>query len=172
MHYSQGFLSRQVRRMAGPGGLSANALSKEIGVSRATLSRWLRSASNVDRMSSESSKEQSGAGSSWSPEEKLALLARAAGLEGEALGAFLRAEGLHKSTLDAWRRAASEALREGKPRGPAKKGAEAKRLAELEREIRRKDKALAEMAALITLQKKMRAIWGDEEGSTTRSSEK
>jgi hypothetical protein len=51
-----------------------------------------------------------------------------------------------------------------------KKGTEAKRLAELERELRRKDKALAEMAALITLQKKMRAIWGDEEGSTTRSS--
>jgi transposase-like protein len=123
-------------------------------------------------MSSESSKEQSGARSSWSPEEKLALMARAAGLGGEALGAFLRAEGLHKSTLDAWSRAASEALREGKPRRPAKKGAEAKRLAELERELRRKDKALAEMAALLTLQKKMRAIWGDEEGSTTRSSEK
>ena len=170
MHYSQGFIARQVRRMAGPGGLSANALSKEVGVPQATLSRWLRSASNVGRMSSESSKEQSGARSSWSPEEKLALLARAAGLEGEALGALLRAEGLHKSTLDAWSRAASEALREGKPRRPAKKGAEAKRLAELERELRRKDKALAEMAALIALQKKMRAIWGDEEGSTTRSS--
>jgi transposase-like protein len=170
MNYSQGFIARQVRRMAGPGGLSANALSKEIGVPQATLSRWLRSASNVGTMSSESSKKQSGGRSSWSPEEKLAMLARAGGLEGEALGAFLRAEGLHKSTLDAWRRAAAEALREGKPRGPVKKGTEAKRLAELERELRRKDKALAEMAALITLQKKMRAIWGDEEGSTTRSS--
>ena len=68
MHYSQGFIARQVRRMAGPGGLSANALSKEVGVPQATLSRWLRSASNVDRMSSESSKEQSGARSSWCPE--------------------------------------------------------------------------------------------------------
>jgi len=41
---------------------------------------------------------------------------------------------------------------------------------ELERELRRKDAALAEMAALITLQKEARAIWGDEvDGTGTRS---
>jgi hypothetical protein len=91
MQYSQGFIARQVRRMAGPGEHSANALSKEVGVPQATLSRWLRSASNVDRLRSESSNKQSGARSSSSPEEKPALLARAAGLEGEALGRRLLA---------------------------------------------------------------------------------
>jgi hypothetical protein len=33
----------------------------------------------------------------------------------------------------------------------------------LERELRRKDKALAETAALLTLRKKAQAIWGDGE---------
>jgi len=38
-----------------------------------------------------------------------------------------------------------------------------KRIKELEKEIRRKDKALAEAAALFVLQKKAREIWGDKE---------
>jgi hypothetical protein len=37
---------------------------------------------------------------------------------------------------------------------------------ELERELRRKDKALAEAAALLVLQKKVREIWGDADAST------
>ena len=37
------------------------------------------------------------------------------------------------------------------------------RLKELERELRRKEKALAETAALLTLRKKAQAIWGDDE---------
>ena len=38
-----------------------------------------------------------------------------------------------------------------------------KRIKELERELRRKDKALAETAALLVLKKKAQAIWGDRE---------
>jgi RNase P protein component len=43
------------------------------------------------------------------------------------------------------------------------KSAEAKRIRQLEREIVRKDKALAETAALLVLKKKAQAIWGDAE---------
>jgi len=38
----------------------------------------------------------------------------------------------------------------------------------LEKELRRKDKALAETAALLVLKKKVREIWGDEDNSTAR----
>ena len=38
-----------------------------------------------------------------------------------------------------------------------------KRIKELEQELRRKDKALAEMSALVVLKKKVAALWGDEE---------
>ena len=51
-----------------------------------------------------------------------------------------------------------------KDKGPSK--AEAKRLRELERELQRKDKALAETAALLVLQKKVQAIWGDGDDDT------
>ena len=46
------------------------------------------------------------------------------------------------------------------------RGAESKRIKELERELRRKDKALAETAALLVLQKKVREIWGDGDDDT------
>jgi hypothetical protein len=41
--------------------------------------------------------------------------------------------------------------------------AEKKRSKELERELLRKERALAETAALLTLRKKAQAIWGDGE---------
>jgi len=50
------------------------------------------------------------------------------------------------------------------------RSAERKRILELERELRRKDKALAEAAALLILEKKLQAIWGDGDDDTdTRS---
>ena len=48
---------------------------------------------------------------------------------------------------------------------PAKR-AETKRIRELEKELRRKDKALAETAALLVLKKKAQEIWGDEDDDT------
>jgi Skp family chaperone for outer membrane proteins len=38
-----------------------------------------------------------------------------------------------------------------------------KRIKDLEKELQRKEKALAEAAALLVLQKKVQAIWGDPE---------
>jgi len=48
----------------------------------------------------------------------------------------------------------------------AKKAPESKRIRELERELRRKDAALAETAALLVLKKKAQMIWGDEDDNT------
>jgi transposase len=51
-------------------------------------------------------------------------------------------------------------------RRPKASSAESKRIKELERELRRKEKALAETAALLVLRKKADALWGDEDAST------
>ncbi len=171
MNYSDGFIARQVRRMAGPDGISASALAKEVGVPQPTLSRWLRAASNVEAMTSKpSKKDTTPRRKRLTPEEKLRVLGRASQLGDDELGAFLRTEGIHEATLRQWEEAATAALAgPSKPRN-GKKSPEAKRLAELERDLRRKEKALAEMAALITLQKKVHAIWGDgDDGTDTRS---
>jgi hypothetical protein len=54
----------------------------------------------------------------------------------------------------------------GKHRSP-----EARRVEQLERELHRKDKALAEAAALLVLQEKVQALWGDEDDDTEKESD-
>jgi len=154
-----------VQRMAGPEQISANALSKEVGITQPTLSRWLRNASRLDGMQNEKGEKSKGSKGSknraWSVEEKLRVIAEAARLGDDDLGAFLRNEGVHEATVREWREAAASALAPAPAKGRNKKTPEAKKIAQLEGELVRKEKALAELAALITLQKKVRAIWGD-----------
>ena len=76
----------------------------------------------------------------------------------------MRQEGLHESDLTAMRRAALEGL--APPRKQSGPTNEEKRIQQLERELRRKEKALAEAAALLVLQEKFRALM-EEEGNDT-----
>jgi transposase-like protein len=98
--------------------------------------------------------------------EKLRVVQEAARLDEAALGALLRREGLQLADLAAWRQAAEQAL-DAKPARPkAGPSVEAKRVHELERELARKERALAEAAALLVLKKKAHAIWGDADDPT------
>lgn len=108
--------------------------------------------------------------SEWKPGEKLRILAETDGLEGEELGVILRREGLHEADLAEWRQAAFAAL--GGATKAAAGGSEGRRVRELEKQLRRKDKALAEAAALLVLQKKVQAIWGDEDDDTNKEPDK
>jgi transposase-like protein len=103
----------------------------------------------------------------WSAQEKLAAVMEAASLSDEELGAFLRSRGLHEAQLQQWRDLMLAGLEPKAVQG-AKKAPEVKRVRELEKELRRKDKALAETAALLVLKKKAQAIWGDEDDDTDR----
>jgi transposase-like protein len=85
------------------------------------------------------------------------LLAQAAGLEGERLGEFLRERGVHLEELQQWRKQAEEALS-----SPSRRLAPSKELRDLKAELARKEKALAEAAALLILKKKADLFWGVE----------
>ena len=85
----------------------------------------------------------------------------------DQLGGFLRQRGLHEATLGDWR---ETVLRGAKAelggRSDKQPSVESKRIRELERELARKDKALAEAAALLVLQKIFRALMGAEDDDT------
>ena len=93
----------------------------------------------------------------WSPAQRLRAVNEAATLSDEELGEFLRREGLHAHTLKQWRQDALAGL--GASPRPGQKRI-SRRERQLERELRRKDKALAEAAALLVLQRKPRALRG------------
>ena len=109
----------------------------------------------------------------WSAEDKLKFVMEAASLDDEQLGAFLRKKGLHQAHLDQWRSQMLDGLQNGFSKKKAKqKNDAAKRIRALEKEVNRKDKALAETAALLVLKKKVREIWGDEDDPTAGSNGK
>lgn len=163
MKYSEAFKSKMVRRMTGPDGLSANALAEDIGISQPTLSRWLRDSTSakVSLMANSKTRKHKRP-RDWTPGEKIAVVAEAEGLAAEELGAFLRRKGLHQAQLETWRQTLVEALGTKSSRR-AKASPEKRRVQELEKELLRKDKALAETAALLVLKKKVQAIWGAED---------
>jgi transposase len=152
--YTTAFKARVLQRLVGPRAISAYRLAAEVGVSQVTLSRWLAAARSVPSMATP--------GKKWSGAQKLRVMLAAHGLSDTELGALLRREGLHAAQLAEWRAAAETALEDPSRRrektGPTP---ESKRIVDLERELRRKEKALAEAAALLVLKKKVEAYWGD-----------
>jgi transposase-like protein len=177
MLYTETFKARMVRRMLGPRAVSAHALSAEAGVSQPTLSRWLRETSTFRAMAKKDQNkapppmeaEAARRPQDWTAAERLRAVAETLALDGEALGDYLRRKGIHLEQLEQWRRDAQAALEQ--PRRQRRPAAETKRIKELERELRKKEKALAEAAALLVLRKKLHALWGDEDDDTDGSKE-
>lgn len=177
MNYPVAVRACMVRRMTGPQRVTATALAEETGIPQPTLSAWLRKAtesmaSNEQAVDAAVDRPAPTPASARRPQdisalERAQLVVGAAGLQGEARGAFLRQHGIHEAHLQGW----SEALGANKSRSPAwGTGALGARVRELERELLRKDRALAEAAALIVLKKKAAMLFGEDEApSTTRN---
>ena len=134
--YRAALKARVVQRLMGPRAISANRLAATVGVSQETRSRWLRQARSVHGMTAPKKRTPR-----WSGAEKRRVVLAAEGLEDEALG------------TPPTRR----------PSGPSP---EAQRIVALERELRRKEAARAETAALLVLKKQVQVIWADEDDTT------
>jgi len=163
--YSAAFKAKVIERMLGPDQRTAISLSRDTGVSQVTLSRWKREARTLGFMSKNPSKrEKKSRRVRRTALDRLRIVIEAAELSGEELGALLRREGLHSEELERWREQALTSLES--PRRGRDKSPEQKELESVRRELRRKEKALAETAALLALKKKAQAIWGDEDDDT------
>ena len=172
MEYSEAFRRKMVQKLSVPNARSATRLSQEVGVPQSTLSRWLREARRMGTLAGSVRDEDLTAEPTmkrrpedWSFAEKLRLVTEAEDLAEEELGAFLREKGIREGIWQQWRVAVKEAL-EGPRKATPKKSEDKKKIRALEKELKRKEKALAEAAALLVLQKKVQALWGDEEDDT------
>jgi transposase len=170
--YTATFRNRMVSKLVGPHAMTATALSLETGLAQATLSRWLKEASKVRGPIPPTKevvvKKQPQA---WTPEEKLQIVLEAATLSEGELGVFLRGKGIHEALLAEWRDQALAGLRGTEAASKLQTQRETREMRELRRELKRKDKALAETAALIVLKKKAQEIWGDEDDDTELKTE-
>ena len=170
--YTTGFKGRMVQRMAGREAISANALAQEVGVSQNTLSRWLRRAAEAaPTVAAMKNKHSARKGSRRrTAQEKLQVVMKSTALADDEMGAFLRREGLHETQLEEWRSKAMEGA-EGALKAPHGKRSEQtperRKILDLERELRRKNDALAEAGALLLLKKRFQEMLGDKDGSST-----
>ena len=102
----------------------------------------------------------------WSSKDKFGVVLETAGLNEADLGEYCRRKGLFVEQITAWRQACQEANAHAAERTQEQREqgkTDRLRIKQLEKELLRKDKALAEAAALIILRKKVQAIWGDAE---------
>ncbi len=139
-----------------PGGKTVIELSKEIGVSDQTLYNWRKMIqNNVSRGYQERSPR------GWKLSDKYQAVLDTASQSGEELGQWLRKNGLQTTHIELWKQECKSVLSNNSYR-EENKGLKAK-IIELEKEINRKDKTIAEVTSLLVLKKKLNKLFGKEE---------
>jgi transposase-like protein len=158
MAYSPERKEQVLKRMLHEPSLSIIALAQQTGISESTLNRWRHTLLPPGSTMTRDFK---------TAQDKAHLLFESSSLTDEQLGPFLRLHGICEADLLMWKQALLQAL--DQPGEPSSKRElrelKAKNKA-LERELARKEKALAEAAALLVLKKKLHQIWGDEDTNT------
>jgi len=167
--YAKELKASLIARMLPPQGVPVMELARETGIPQDTLYTWRRRAQREGTVAEGTSAEMR------SSEEKFHAVLETANLNEIELGEYCRKKGLFPEQIRAWRQTcvqahAPRAFREDRE----KLRSQAKEIKQLETELRRKEKALAETAALLVLQKKTRALLADPAGarSTWRSADR
>ena len=152
--YGQAFKNKAVARLLAPESASLEVVSREMGIAVGTLERW--------REDAQSRPARGRAGTAGARFE--AVITTAA-LNEAGKSAWCREHGVFPAELDKWRASCTAALAEPEEAraSPQATRASAKRIKELERDLLRKDRALAETAALLVLSKKVAAIFNTGE---------
>jgi transposase-like protein len=165
IRYSSERKAAVLKKLLPPQSLSVAELSRVEGISDVTLYTWRRQAKAGGEVMPGSGKLPD----KWPAETKLAVVVETATLSEVELSQYCREKGLYPEQVKAWRQACIE----GQDRAAQLKHtertqsrADKQRIRELERELNRKDKALAEAAALLVLRKKLNALWGNDDGDS------
>jgi len=162
--YPEEFKAKIIAQMLPPHNRHIPDLACETGIPQDTLYNWrikqqrrtgavvMKTTAGPDRLSSQ---------------DKFHLVVESAALNEQELGEFCRRRSVFPEQLASWREVCSGAneLRQGRE-ASADDRKLARRNAELESELRRMEKALAEAAALLMLQKKVRELWAEPEGGS------
>jgi transposase len=146
-----------VARLLPPESAAIDVVSREVGVSVATLERW--------RAEALANGSGGGGGGSqrWTAAARLQAVIVTAAMDEATRSAWCREQGLYPAELDAWKQDAIAGLGEPRAASAMEARQDRRRVKELERELHRKDKALAETAALLVLSKKLSAVFSQGE---------
>ena len=162
MRYSPERKEAVLKKMMPPHHRSLKQLALEEGISEATLYNWRREARSQGILMPDGNAGPEG----WNARDKFAAVLESASLNEQDTAEYCRRKGIYPHQLEQWRKACEAANdwdREAGIKLKTERKTDRKRIRDLEKELQRKEKALAEAAALLVLQKKAQAIWGDPE---------
>jgi transposase-like protein len=148
-----------LKKLLPPHNLTLAELSRQEGVSKSALYEWRLKLKHEGK----AVPGKTSSTDNWSAEAKVAVVVETATLSESALSEYCRSKGLYPEQVVAWKQACiagqvsahkqnkqeTEQIRQDK-----------KRIEQLEGELNRKDKALAEAATLLVLQKKFQSLYG------------
>jgi transposase-like protein len=155
--YTEAFIEQALTKIYSRGDRTVQSVADELNVSYHTAKNWMKR-KVVEHVGVTAIKEKRP--QDWSAEEQLVALHETHGLSGEKLHAWCREKGLFNHHLASWR-VAFCTVDKAAPGNREFRGLKDE-IEKLKRELVRKEKALAEAAALLILQKKFRALWEDE----------
>ena len=155
--YSEAFIEQALIKVYTREGRTVQSVAEELNLNHHTVRTWMKrkTANSPSVIAVKEKRPQD-----WTPEQQLIALHQTHGLSGEALQTWCRENGLFAHHLTSWKAAfcadskgvaGSREIRVLKDEND-----------QLKRELVRKERALAEAAALLILQKKFRALWEDE----------
>lgn len=153
--YSQEKRDYALALMSPPNNMTVAQVSVRTGVTEPTLYAWRTQARDAGR----AVPGDGGSPDGWRSEDKFAVVVETMGLAQAELAEYCRKKGLHVEQVTQWRATCMQANSSAATQACASSLAqERKRSRELEKELRRKEKALAEAAALLVLSKKLEAF--------------
>ena len=152
--YGQAFKDRAVARMLPPESAALDLVAREVGIGAGTLERWR-----------EDAQSKPARGRAWTAGARLEAVITTAAMSEAGKSAWCREHGVYPAELDKWRASCTAALAspEESRASPQATRQDRKRIKELERDLLRKDRALAETAALLVLSKKVAVIFNKGE---------
>lgn len=148
-----------LNKLLPPHNLTVREVAEQEGISEPCLYTWRKQAKLEGRPVPGNRKATA---EDWPSQDKLAVVIETASFNAQELSEYCRTKGLYPEQIERWKQACVQGLGAPKPENDTKETR--KKLLKLEKEILRKDKALAEAAALLVLQKKFQALW--EEGES------
>lgn len=159
--YVEGFKEQALAKVLGRSDdQSIRTIAADLGMNMGTLRGWMKRALRDQNKASGKAIPSA----DWTPTQRLLALQESHGLGEEALNAWCRERGIFVHDLTQWRTDFCEST------GPAARREDSEELRQLrvtnlqlQRDLNRKEKALAEAAALLVLQKKYRALWAAED---------
>ena len=160
-HHSPEFKEQALLKARHRGTRSVISIADELNMAAGTLRKWLQSASKTTGMTTSrmpAIAALDSPASAWTPAQRLMALQQSYALDDAARAGWCREHGVFEHQLAQWHQAFCTPAVPAAREAPGEFRELQRQHEQLQRQLRRKDKALAEVAALLVLQKNFQAL--------------